>query len=747
MLCKSFIAAMPSRELAPLAIAFASVLMPAAALGQTTTPDLPKEPPTQLGELTVTATRTPRGTDNVPNTVTVLPAEAIEKSGARDIKDLLRNEIDLTVRAAPGRFTAAGSSVGRAGNEGINIRGLEGNQVLLLVDGIRVPNSFSFGAFATGRGDFLALDGVQSIELLRGPTSSQYGSDGLAGALSLRTLEPMDLLKPGRDLAGFVRFGYAQIDSSAGATVALAGRSGDWQTLLLAGARSGHETDNQGTLDALNISRTTPNPTDYRRHTLLGKVFLNVDAAHRVGATIEVLRHRQDTEVYSARALPPVPPAVLAATATLDLDARDQIDRQRVSLEHRYADLNALHVQQIETRVYAQDAEVNQFSTEDRFTAADRIRDNRYRQKVMGVSTQLQSNFSGVVTQRLSYGLDLSRSQISGVRDGTVAPLGETFPTKPFPDTRYTLAGAFVQDEIEAGAFSVIPALRFDSYKLAPSTDGFIGPATELSDQAVTPRLGVVWRWIDWFSPFAQLARGFRAPTPDQVNNGFTNVTAGYQSIGNPNLRPEHVAGLEAGFRGRWSGLRYSVVGYDNRYKDFISQEIVAGTGVPNVDPLIFQYINLAKARIRGVELRGQWRFDQRWLLSGGSALSRGYSERAGTRTPLNTVEPLRSVLGLRYDAGAWELRSQLLHSQGKAANRIAPATAPPFAPPAYTVLDLGASFKALPNLTLVANLNNVFDKTYWRWSDARGLADVSVVKDAYTAPGRNVQVSLRYDY
>jgi hemoglobin/transferrin/lactoferrin receptor protein len=173
-------------------------LLPVSAVAQNEAPPTPPAEATPLGEITNSATRTPRRVDDVPATVTVVPADAVQRRGARDIKDLFRNEIDITVRAAPARFSAAGASTGRAGNEGINIRGLEGNQVLLLVDGIRVPNSFSFGAFATGRGDFFALDSAQSLEVLRGPASTQFGSDVRAGAVSLHTLGPADVLGPHR---------------------------------------------------------------------------------------------------------------------------------------------------------------------------------------------------------------------------------------------------------------------------------------------------------------------------------------------------------------------------------------------------------------------------------------------------------------------------------------------------------------------------------------------------------------------
>ena len=689
-----------------------------------------------LTEITVTATRTQRLVDDVPNTVTVIRDIDIEKSGARDIKDLFRNEIDITVRAAAGRFTAAGASTGRAGNEGINIRGLEGNQVLILVDGIRVPNSFSFGSFATGRGDFLSLDSAQAIEVLRGPASTQYGSDGLGGVVSLRTLQPTDLLKDGQALGGFARLGHAAVDDSWHTTVAAARRSGDWQGLLVASRRQGHEVGNQGSHDAPDASRTTPNPADASAASLLGKLVHDLNPMHRLGLTLEAQRSRLDTEVLSAR-----------SSSTLDLDAHDRIERKRVSFEHRYTDAQGAWAQRVETHLYTQDATVSQFAAEDRGTLADRTRDNRYGQRVTGLSVLAESSFGDTLGHRLSHGLDLSRTQITGVRDGTVPPFGETFPTQPFPDTRYVLAGAFVQDEIEAGAFSVIPGLRWDHYKLEPSQAGYVGfTAVTLSDQALTPRLGVVWRLDPAFAPYGQWARGFHAPTPDQVNNGFTNVASGYQSIGNPDLQAETANSIELGLRGQHGGWRWQFAAYDNRYRNFISQEQVSGSFTA-ADPAIFQYINLAQARIRGVEARGEWRIDPAWLITAATALTRGTSTRDGVEAPLDSVEPARTALGLRYGAGAWELRADVLHAQGKSRERIASSSTAAFAPEGYTVLDLGVRWVPAPGWAVVANLNNATDATYWRWSDVRGLADNSTVKDAYTAPGRHLQLALRRDF
>jgi hemoglobin/transferrin/lactoferrin receptor protein len=326
-----------------------------------------------------------------------------------------------------------------------------------------------------------------------------------------------------------------------------------------------------------------------------------------------------------------------------------------------------------------------------------------------------------------------------------VPPFGETFPTKPFPDTTFTLIGAFAQSEIELGRFSVIPGVRFDRYTLSPSQAGYTaGTVVELSDQAVTPRIGVVWRLSPAFAPYAQWSSGFRAPTPDQVNNGFTNLASGYRSIGNPNLKAERASSVEVGARGRMESLRWSAAAFDNRYADFISQRIVGGAGTP-ANPSIFQFINLTDARIRGVELRTDWQPDDRWFVNAAIGYTRGDTQVGSQVAPLDTIQPWRAVLRVRHELGAWSLRAALLHSAGKDPGRVAAANV--FVPPAFTVLDLGASWRMTRDLTLIANLNNVLDARFWQWSDVRGLPAATPVRDAFTAPGRNFQVSLRHDF
>lgn len=698
--------------------------------------------PSQLSDITVSATRSARKVDDVPSSVSVITGATIQKEGARSLKEVFRNELDVTVPVGPTRFGVGGAPTGRGGQEGVNIRGLGGNQVLMLVDGIRIPNGFSFGPFSTGRGDFLDIDGLKSVEVLRGPASTQYGSDGLAGAVTFKTLDPSDLLTRGQNVGGFARLGYASIDQAGSGALAVAGKNEKWQALVLGSYRQGHETDNKANNDAKNIDRTTPNPVDYNNRYLLGKAILTIDAAQQLGLTIESQRRSQHTQVFSARAAAPVPLRGLTGLTT-----QDTIERDRLSLEHRYNDVNATWIQSAETRLYWQDAKVNQYATEQRNRAPERIRDNTFRTQVVGVATQFQTNLTGWVNQRLSYGLDLSQAHISAMRDGTFPPYGSKFPSRPFPDTTYTLGGAFFQSEIELGAVSVIPGVRFDRYAIDPSTKGYENRAlASLSGQAVTPRIGAVWRLASGFAPYAQLARGFRAPTPEQVNNGFANLASGYTSVGNPALKPEYADSLEIGFRGKSHGLRYSLAGFENRYQNFISQEVIGGGGRPS-NPTIYQYVNLTKAKIQGVVAQFELKVGQRWTVQTGGAYLKGDSQINGVSAPINSVQPFKAMFGLQYDASEWGGQATVLYSAAKDPSRIAPGRTSQFASPDYTVLDLGVYWKPSTNLTLNANLNNALDTKYWRWSDVSGLTENSRIADAYTAAGRTVQVSLRYDF
>ena len=706
--------------------------------------------------IVVSSTKTKRKIDDVPNEVTVVTREEIDQKNAQGLKDLFAHEIDLTVREVSKRYGMSGQATGRAGSEGINIRGLEGNQVLMVQDGIRLPNSFQYGPFSTGRADFLNLSNIKTIEVLRGPASTLYGSDGLAGVMSIETIQPKDLLQGNQKRAAYLETKYSTLNKGFRGDAGFAFQKGAIQGLLLINQAYAHEVINKGIDGQTGSLRTKSNPLNERSQGLLVKAFYEMNDRHQIGVTYEFKNQYQDSEVLSAidETIIPVRGGRVKMN-TLGFNTQDKLNRDMLSVSHEYKNQSHSWIKKANTKVYLQDSNVEQASQEDRVlngSSQYRTRINQYRQSLVGLNTQFESHWHSLGAHRLIYGLDIAETKVSAIRNGTFPNGSETFPHQPFPKTSYQMLGGYIQDEIDFGAVTVIPGLRFDQYKLTPIESKEVSTSKKSMGSTFTPRLGGVWRAHSLFSPYIQYATGYRAPTPDQVNHTFENRQHGYMSVGNENLLPEKAKSLEWGFRGKHQGFKYSGSIYVNRYADFISQEKVSGLGT-SMAPSVYQYVNLTKAKIQGWDLRADWQMNKNWRLLSGIAASQGSSEKNGVVLPMNSVEPMKWVAGIQYEDQQWGAQLFLRHHAQKKANQVSAIRLTPnemanqYIPPAFNVVDVGIQYRPHKKIAIRANINNLLNSKYWNWSDVRGLPAQSMVLDAYTAPGRNFNLSLRMDY
>lgn len=692
--------------------------------------------------ITVTATRLPTPVEEVPATVTVIDQQRIADELATDVRDLVRFEPGVSVRRAPARFSAAFGSTGREGNAGFNIRGLGGNRVLIQVDGIRVPEGFSFGAQAAGRGDYVDIGLIKSVEILRGPTSALYGSDGLAGAVSFQTSDPADLLGSGRNLTSRLRATYDSASEEFSKTALIAGRSAAWSGLIAYTRRDGHELDTKGDVGGSGPTRTLPNPQDSRSNALLGKILFSPDGRHRFRLTGEYSDGFTFTDVLSGR-----------TAAIASLIARDRIERSRVSLDWRYDGSGFVDFAQVV--LYWQDSRNQQFAREDRTILPDRDRINTFNNRVIGTSAEGRAAFStGAVRHNLAFGGDISVTRQSGVRDGTVPPAGESFPTAAFPITDYTLAGLFLADAIElaGGRLTLHPALRFDRYSLDPQQDPLLANfrAAAQDGSRVTPRIGVVGRLGGGFSLFGNYAQGFKSPSPTQVNQFFENPVFNYTSLPNPDLRPETSETYEAGLRYRDDILTASLTGFVGRYQNFISQERVRGS-FRRGDPGVFQFVNLDRVEIEGVEGRAGFNLPSGFHADLAVAWASGdVIEPSSAVSPLATVDPLKIVAGAgwRDPAGRLGMQLYLTHSARKALEDTRGVCAGEcFRPATFAILDATAFWRMGEGVTLRAGLFNIADRKYAWWSDVIGLPATAPDRDAYTQPGRNIRASISFRF
>ncbi|WP_050873379.1 TonB-dependent hemoglobin/transferrin/lactoferrin family receptor [Comamonas testosteroni] len=692
-----------------------------------------------LRDVVISASRDEQDADSLPMTVDVIDAKQMEEEQIGDIRELAAKLPNVTVPRSPARFTLAGSPTGRDQNSGFNIRGLEGNRVLMLVDGVRLPRSYTFSANAFGR-DYLDLGLIQRVEILRGAVPALYGSDGMGGLVNFITVQPDDLLKDGKSIGGRVSASYDGSDNGKRVGATIAGRaSQEWSWLLSAGIGRSSALENMGSNNSVGALRTTPNPETDKSHSLLGKLVYTPSAVQKHVFVLEGVDKRADYDLLSAR----------SATVT-DSKSNTSMKRWRATWQGQWQQLDTALADELKLMASYQSTSSREFVTETRTPPlAYRERDVTYDEDALQLHAQAGKTlrWSNGLSGKFSYGVDYLRGKVVNEQNGITPPAGESFPLKRFPDTTETSTALFAQAELHYGAFSLTPGLRAEHYSIKPKQQGFGGTVVSNSDSAVSPKLGAMFQMNDAWSVYGNYAAGFRAPNAGQVNAFFENPLAFYRSIPNPDLKAEKSNTFELGLRGRVNALRLDAAVFTGRYKDFIQDQVlVSGNYGDRNNPATFQSVNLNRVHISGFELKADYDWGKfaggDWRTNAAYGYTKGTDK--STDLPVDTISPQQLVLGVRYDRSNVGVQFSASHWAGKKAGD---AAANAWLSPSATVLDLSAQWRIRPGTRLNVGVYNLTDKKYWRWSDVRSLTNTTQIADAYSQAGRYVRVSLVQDF
>ncbi|MED9919588.1 MAG: TonB-dependent receptor plug domain-containing protein, partial [Megasphaera sp.] len=152
--------------------ALLAVLMTTSWYGTIQAADAGTEEPVQLKDVVVTATKTEEEVKAVPQAVEVWTHDDLERMGAANVRSALQLANNVSLAKA-----------GMTGNA-VMIRGMSTNHSLILVDGKRYAaedTDVTTNVYALER---LDLSDIERIEIVRGPSSSLYGSDAMGGVIN-----------------------------------------------------------------------------------------------------------------------------------------------------------------------------------------------------------------------------------------------------------------------------------------------------------------------------------------------------------------------------------------------------------------------------------------------------------------------------------------------------------------------------------------------------------------------------------
>ncbi|WP_330925988.1 TonB-dependent hemoglobin/transferrin/lactoferrin family receptor [Candidatus Sororendozoicomonas aggregata] len=711
-----------------------AILAATASVARADETDAVSEKSTTLEQVTVSATRTEKQLKDVAASVTVINKAQMEKKLATNIKDMVRYE--------PGVSVQNGS---RGGLKGFNIRGMEGNRVKIIVDGVDQAQYFNAGGdYIRNQRSFVDIDSIKAVEIVKGPASSLYGSDAIGGMVAFQTKDPADYLKTtGDETAASVKGEYKSADQGFSETFSLANRSGDLETMLVYTRRDHHETKNHGEgADTFGEASGLPNPADTGLNNILAKAQYQISDAHRVGLTGELFDATSTVKLKSLEAE--------------GARGKDQMTRGRIGFFHQWQ----ANIGLFDKARWQVDWQKSRSHMKTHMPAyvfgpmsfPERLLDYNYSENAYSLGAQFDKTitFAGL-RHNIVYGLNASQTRVKNNSTEYDLDAGTTEPKNYIPTTDVTKYGVYLQDDLQVtDRLVVTPALRYDTFKYRP--EGKLNNGETVSDSSgdkLTARLGSVYKFSERLSGFAQFSQGFKAPGYLDM---YYTYNGGATVLANPDLKPEESNSFELGLRGDGNLGSYEVTGFYNKYTNFIEQVVIGHSAGKE----ILQSQNIGKVNIKGIELRGQLWLDEAvnaptgTTLRGSLAYADGENKDNGEK--LNSVAPLTAVIGLGFDDPSGKYGGELAWTlvKGKSSKDVSNSDllegGQQFNPGGYGLIDLTTYYNPAENVTLRAGIFNLTDKKYWVLDDVRGRDTTFAGIDRYTQPGRNVSVSVKWD-
>ena len=705
----------------------------------------------ELDTIIVTADRTAQKLDQAAPNVAVVTRRTLNQASAADLDDALMYEAGVGVP----------SDNNRRGHAGVNIRGIGGNRILMMVDGVRIPESYAGGGgngAVSGR-DLTEPDTLKQVDIVKGPYSALYGSDALGGVVNMATYSPSDFVDEDTRTHFRLKYGHRSGERSHSLTAAAAAFHENAEGLLMLTGRRGHEMKNMGSDKSRSSARTANNPQNAKGHNILAKGNIG-NEQHRSEAVYEQFYRANDTDLAGSLGVSrTVSPRGTVITDTLSAEARDRARRQRIELGYRFRGEGALQeasVHAYRQHLQAEDDAVNRSATTMSGRTADTTRytDYGFEQTVSGISSQAVFGLqTGNIAHRIVAGAEYKQTQTERPRDsltvdhrtGATSKMSSDglYPNKTFPDSTRKTFSLYAQNSLTFPNGTVLtPALRFEQDKLTPQTDQAYlnanpnGDAASFSDRAFTPGLRLSVPVGKRFTGFAGYSQGFRTPPFDSATMAFANTARGYAILPNPKLKSERSHSFETGLKYRHGTTHAQITAFYNRYKDFIDRTQTGSSAINGRPVTLFQFQNLDGVKTYGLEAAASGRLNDRWRINGNIAWMKGKQQNG---TPLNTAHPLHGTLGVEYVQQKWGAHTKLRWS--KKQTRVSSSQI--FRTPGYGVWDIGAWYKPFKNLEVGATVYNAGNKKYWQHDDVAGLSQTDV-NDLYTAGGRNVAATVQ---
>lgn len=620
-----------------------------------------------LSEVVITANRFGSTGINTPEAIKIAGEPAIMKNQLRTAPEALS--------ITPGVFVQKTNH----GGGSPFLRGLTGNQTLLLIDGIRLSNSTTrYGPNQY----FNTIDvfSIEKMEVLRGSGSVQYGSDAIGGTIQAfsHQLRTTDEALWGSSL--LTRFGTHGMEQSI--------RGGITFSNSRIALRSGISLRNFG--DIVGGDTTgKQSPTGYREfdYDLKGKIILS----ERTSATILY----QDVNQMN------VPVYHKVALENYAINKMDPQKRKLAYLRMDH-DMNLGIFKSVSvTASFQNSREIREMQKNGAATL--RIENDKVR--TLGFSAESVVETAEIWTGIIGFEVynDLVNSTRTDISAGNAVGKRGLYPDG---SSMVSMAG-FTVNSFDLGKWIITAGTRFNTYEIKVN-DEALG-LTRLTPSALVGNLALLRKLSATSNLFASLNTGFRAPNIDDL--GTLGIVDFRYETPNLDLKPESSVQYQIGYKYLDRKVRGEIYIYRNQLYNLITRSRV-GEQVIEGYP-VYQKENSDKSFIQGIETAWDYDFSQAWSFHGDITYT--YGQNLTKNEPVRRIPPLYGRIAAEYSAGNWLMNIEWLAAakQSRLAqgdmddNRI-----PEGGTPGWNIFNINGSY-SWKFITIDLSLRNILNTDY----------------------------------
>ena len=588
------------------------------------------------------------------------------------------------------------------------VRGLTGQQVLLMIDGVRLNN----GTYRAGPNQYFNLidpGSIGAIEVLRGPQSVLWGSDAIGGAINVQTR--FADLERGEHVGGSWLNTYSTADRGIYSRLNGEGALGAGDIFFGASYLNVRDLDRGGDLGRQPATNYDQYAADLRYNYLIGEDHV---------LTV-VLQHFEQRDVpRSDRFLPfvqgtPPNPAVLARPTYFNPQQRDLVYLRLQGLGDNFAFDGYSH-----TVSYQRNKEG---SREERLAANPantRIDLAEFDVDTVGYTLTLAKDLGDFGA--LTYGADLYHDEVDAYRFRTnpnlVNPPLVAQPPQFPTDSQYFRVGTFLSwDAPITERWVLTGGVRFENVDASGTTrinnvDTFVARTY----QDGIGSLGSVFELTENLHLTGMVSEGFRAPNLDDLF-ADTSFLQGLQAAPSVDVRPERATNYEIGLKQDGPRWRWQIVEFWTSIHDYITRIPVNNLGQLDLTSNTFIRTN-TQAYINGTELSGELLLAGGWSSYGNFWYT--YGQDRVLNEPVSRIPPAQGILGLRWRNEShtrwWDLYTWMVNRQDRYAFvNTRDARFPVGGTPGYATLNLrsGRTLGARRQHRVSWNIENLTNKAY----------------------------------